>query len=98
MECGEIGEVDRSREENAEGYPVGMLADESEKRPVDVFSGAALRSAGCLETADCDAFLEAFFLFLEASGSLIKIHSRPREEHLEHGYWRLHFTFDSAQA
>lgn len=30
--------------------------------------------------------LEAFFLFRDASGSLMKMHSRPREVHLEQGY------------
>jgi len=44
------------------------------------------------------AFFAALRLFLEASGSLMKIHSFPREEHLEQGYCKLHFTFDSAHA
>ena len=44
------------------------------------------------------AFFAALRLFLEASGSLMKIHSLPREEHLEQGYCKLHFTFDSAHA
>lgn len=43
-------------------------------------------------------FLEASLLFLDVSGSLIKMHSRPREEHLEQGYCKLHFTLDSAHA
>lgn len=38
------------------------------------------------------------FLWREASGSLIKIHSFPFAEHLEHGCSKLHLTLDSTQA
>lgn len=70
----------------------------SEKRSGDVATPESLFPVGSFE-GDCEeAFLEAFFLFRDASGSLIKIHSLPRDEHFEHGYWRLHLTFDSAHA
>jgi len=36
--------------------------------------------------------------FREASGSLMKTHSFPREVHFEQGCCRSHLTFDSAQA
>lgn len=52
-----------------------------------------------LDDASSDNFLfEASFVFLEAAGSLMKMHSRPRGVHLEQGCWRLHLTLDSAQA
>ena len=80
-------------EEN--GVEHGLLVRDAVKRPL----GDVARLAHALDDAVSEGFLfEAFFLFLEASGSLMKIHSRPREVHLEQGYWRLHLTLDSAQA
>lgn len=75
---------------NREGYG-GDDIDEFDE--VDEDAGEV--SAVALAAA---ALFAALRLFLEASGSLMKIHSRPLEEHLEQGYWRLHLTFDSAHA
>lgn len=56
-------------------------------------SAAALTEAAC-----CIALFAALRLFLDASGSLMNMHSLPLDEHLEQGYCRLHLTFDSAHA
>jgi hypothetical protein len=78
---------------------VEVLDDGSERNPGDDEIGMISFSAGGLHLEDKEeGFLEAFFLFRETSGSLMNTHSRPREVHLEQGYCRLHFTFDSAQA
>lgn len=96
IECREMGVVGLNRG-NVDGNAVGLLVNESEKRPV---LGDELVELALLvdEMERLGLRLDAFFLFLDASGSLMKTHSRPREEHLEHGNWRLHLTFDSAQA
>jgi len=72
---------------NKEGYGGDNIA----------WSGGGTEEASAVGLAAA-AFFAALRLFLEASGSLIKIHSFPREEHLEQGYCKLHFTFDSAHA
>jgi hypothetical protein len=86
-----------SREIGEGEFSMEVLADRSEKNPED--DSILSLSAEDLELEESEeAFLEAFFLFRETSGSLTNTHSRPREVHLEQGYCRLHFTFDSAQA
>jgi hypothetical protein len=47
---------------------------------------------------DGDRFFAWPFLWRETPGSLIKIHSFPFAEHLEHGCSKLHLTLDSTQA
>ena len=85
-----MGDDGNGEEEN--GVGLGLLVRDAVKRLLAGLSHP-------LDDAASEGFLfEAFFLFLEASGSLMKIHSRPREVHLEQGYWRLHLTLDSAQA
>jgi hypothetical protein len=97
MACGEIGDVDKSRERNVEAYSMDDV-EESEKGSGDVVVIESLFPAVGFEGDSEAAFLEAFFLLREASGSFMKMHSLPRDVHLEQGYCRLHLTFDSAQA
>jgi len=91
---GETGEGVKSREIDLEGCSAGLRVDGPDKNPESCVS---IVSAENFED-DEEAFLEAVFFFLEISGSLMNMQSRPREEHLEQGYCRLHFTFDSAHA
>lgn len=96
LESSETGEVVRSGEIDEGEYSTEVLTDEKVR---DGEIAVLSFSADNFELEDSEeAFLEAFFLFRETSGSLMNTHSRPREVHLEHGYCRLHFTFDSAQA
>lgn len=81
-ECGEIGVVEL-KGEKVGGNSRGLLVKESGKRlDVDELTLPAD------EDAETESFRleEANFLFREASGSLMKMHSRPREVHFEHGY------------
>lgn len=78
---------------NSEGYGGDGMECVVEAEGDVVDNVGSLAVAAC-----CAALFAALRLFLEASGSLMKIHSLPLDEHLEQGYCRLHLTFDSAQA
>jgi len=55
-------------------------------------------SASLGDAEDGDRLFPRLFWWREALGSLIKIHSFPLAEHLEHGCSKSHLILDSAQA
>lgn len=109
---GEIGEM--SKVDDVELIPVTKDISVSCSRPYEYAEGynIVLQEGGVrrgdaeeLERASAATFCAAFrraaaaaFFSRDCAGSLMKVHSFPREVHFVQGCFKSHLTFDSAQA
>jgi hypothetical protein len=75
----------------------GLEGPRESKFVGDSASAKSLSLVGDTDNAESVKFFPNL-RFREAWGSLIKMHSRPRDAHLEQGCSKLHLTFDSAHA
>jgi hypothetical protein len=107
---GEIGEM--SKVDDVELIPVTKDISVSCSRPYEYAEGynivlqeGGVRRGDAEERASAATFCAAFrraaaaaFFSRDCAGSLMKVHSFPREVHFVQGCFKSHLTFDSAQA